>query len=416
LDEVRRACIGTEGGVRPHGHDVSRPDDILVCPRTKLPLRRCPLEHAMSVISGGLPLVTRQLDGSSPFGTTEIILLREDEECAYPVVDGTPILLAPEVLVAPGQVPYFDLSDPTYAEAYEEMEYYDSVGKTQQTMIKESTIEDVTERDSSGLGNLVIALQASEEQKESFPKPREIWIDARYDSAAQWDAYLHIAPLKGKRVLQLGGDGRHAVKFLCAGADEAWVLSPMLGELLFARSLATHYGMADRLHCVVGVAEELPFADRSFDAIYAGACVHHMVTDVALPECARVLRGGGRFSSHEPWRAPLYGVGTRIFGKREPSIHCRPMTKARAAPLFSAFDEAAVIHHGSLTRYPLIALDRLGFTVKVSTAWKINEVDDALCSTIPPLRRIGSSVALIGTRRGVDTGENRWGPRFTPTS
>jgi SAM-dependent methyltransferase len=352
-----------------------------------------------------LPLVTRQPDERKPFGVTEMVVLREDGKCAYPVVDGTPILLAPEVLVEPGEASRFDLSDARYAEAYAEMEFYDSAGKRLQETVDTRPITDVADRDSSGLRSLAIALGASKQDKETFPNPPDVWIDARYDSAAQWEAYRHIAPLKGKRVLQLGGDGRHAVKFLYAGADEAWTLSPMLGELQFARSLATEYGIEDRLHCVAGIAEELPFADDSFDAIYAGACVHHMVTDLALPECARILRPGGAFSTLEPWRAPFYSVGTRIFGKREPSVHCRPMTKARVKPLFSAFDEASVIHHGSLTRYPLIALARLGLTVKASTAWKINRVDDAACSMVPALRRIGSSVALLGTLRADNSGK-----------
>ena len=33
-----------------------------------------------------------------------------------------------------------------------------------------------------------------------------------------------------KRVLQVGGSGSHAVKFLVAGAAEAWLITPMHGE------------------------------------------------------------------------------------------------------------------------------------------------------------------------------------------
>jgi hypothetical protein len=55
-----------------------------------------------------------------------------------------------------------------------------------------------------------------------------------------------------------------------------------------------------------------------------------------------------------------------------------------------------VIHHGSLTRYLLIALERLGYSV-ISTAWRFNAVDDFLCSFVPPLRRIGG-VALLWPR------------------
>jgi hypothetical protein len=72
------------------------------------------------------------------------------------------------------------------------------------------------------------------------------------------------------------------------------------------------------------------------------------------------------------------------------------MTAARVEPLFAAFDEAHVLHHGSLTRYAMIALERLGHPVKISTAWRINAIDDFVCSFVPPLQRLGSSVALLG--------------------
>ena len=97
----------------------------------------------------------------------------------------------------------------------------------------------------------------------------------------------------------------------------ATLVSPMPGELIFAQYQGQAYGVADRLRLVVGVAEELPFADRSIDVIFSGGSVHHMETSIALPECARVLRSGGRFAANDPWRAPLYALGTRLFGKRE---------------------------------------------------------------------------------------------------
>ncbi len=44
-----------------------------------------------------------------------------------------------------------------------------------------------------------------------------------------------------------------------------------------------------------------------------------MTTEVAMPEIARVLKPGGKFACNDPWRAPLYGIGTKILGKREKS-------------------------------------------------------------------------------------------------
>jgi len=70
-------------------------------------------------------------------------------------------------------------------------------------------------------------------------------IDAVYDCGGQWDAYNHLAPIRGKRVLQVGGKGIHAIKFILAGVKEAWLLSPMIGELInkvFSNFKIIHHG------------------------------------------------------------------------------------------------------------------------------------------------------------------------------
>lgn len=369
--------------------------DILVCPETKLPLKECSLEYAKAVVSGGAEFVPRREEGPQLFGNIDTVMLRADGGCAYPVVRGIPILLVPEMLVPPLQARAFDLSNPKYREAYEEMEYYNAVAEKEAQAIE----------DSKWVRPFAILREASGAQRSSFPAPLDLWLDAVYDAPAQGEAYAHIAPLAGKRVLQVGGKGIHAVKFLCAGAREAWVVTPMLGELVFATTLAQYCDVQDRLHCVAGIAEELPFADGVFDAVYAGGCVHHFVTELALPECARVLRPGGRFAAVEPWRAPLYGVGTRVLGKREEPVFgkrdigvcCSPLSRDRLEPFFHSFQQATITHHGTLTRYPMLALYKLGMPMKLTTYWKICIVDDFLCSLVPPVRRIGSSVSLLGT-------------------
>ena len=176
------------------------------------------------------------------------------------------------------------------------------------------------------------------------------------------------------------------------------MLTPMLGEIYCSIALAKEAGVFDRLRCVVGVAEEIPLADNTFDAIYSGGCVHHMTTELAMPEIARVLKPGGRFSCMDPWRAPLYAIGTKVLGKREVNVFCRPLTQARVAPLFTSFGQAKKEQYGTLTRYPVLALSKFGISVPFRMMWQLYRIDDAVCSCIPGMRGFGSSVALFGTK------------------
>jgi uncharacterized protein YbaR (Trm112 family) len=354
---------------------------LLVCPESKGPL------HEQELDDPGA-LAPRQGDSPPPIGRTSKVLVRDDG-AAYPIVDGIPILLVPEMLAPGGSPRAFDLSQEKYAEAYEEMGHYNAVGAELAHDAGRSLL-------AAPLARAERAATLHGEAK--FPSPSHLWLDAIYDPASQWDAYTYVKPVLGKRVLQIGGSGTHALKFLFGGASEAWLLSPMVGELNYAVKLATHFGLGERFACAAGLAEELPFANESFDIVYAGGCAHHFVTPLAFPECARVLKPRGRFVAVEPWRAPFYGIGTRIFGKREPNVHCRPLTMSRAEPIFESFAKVEIAHHGTLSRYLMIALGKLGLHLSMMTVWNVTRVDDAICSLIRPLRRFGSSVALLATK------------------
>ena len=315
-------------------------------------------------------------------------MLQEENLWAYPIVDDLPVLITPERLVPPGLDICTTPQAARYQEASEEAHFYNAEAERDADAMSEEKLPP----------DLAAALRATEADRAGFPEPRDLWIDAVFDSASEWDAYRHIAPLTGKRILQLGGKGTHASKFLLAGAAECWLLSPMIGELAFSVALARRCGVAERFHCAGGIAEEIPFEDGSFDAIYSGGCVHHMVTDRAFAECARVLRSGGRFAAVEPWRAPLYSIGTRLLGKREVDVNCRPLTRERVGPLSSCFRHAEVIHHGALSRYAFLAFSKLGLQPGLPIVWNVTRLDDALCTPIPWVRRAGSSVSLLASK------------------
>src|SRR5262249_50701823 len=184
----------------------------------------------------------------APFGVTATLMVRSDGKCAYPVVDGIPILLPPEQITPADRPQQFDLKDVKYAEAYEEMTFYNEVAKGEAANIREAQAYECIEP----------ILHLSPEERGTFPEPKEAWIDCVPDCKAQYEASRYLGSVAGGRFLQLGGKGIHAVKWLLAGAGEAWLGTPMLGEGYCSIALAKEAGGLGRLRGVVGVAEGVP--------------------------------------------------------------------------------------------------------------------------------------------------------------
>lgn len=352
----------------------------LVCPQTKQPLEPLPLAEADRRVAGGRLEPSR--GGAALFGRTPTLLLRDDALCAYAIADGLPVLLVPERLVPVGRADTGALPK-RYARSYREMRYYNRVSERQ--------LEDVAE---TGAGRRLRRARALAPSPALFPHPVDVWLGSAHETTAQFEAYRHVAPLEGKRVLQIGGGGTHALAFLLAGAELAWLVTPMIDELRFARELASLLGLSERFVGVLGLAEELPFASQTLDVVYAQGSLHHVATDGALLECARVLRPGGAFASVDPWRTPIYRIGTAILGKNEPEVSCQPLTRARVGPAYEAFADVRVSRHGALTRYTFVLLRRLGITVGVRRAWRLARLDDRIAAAIPPLRPFASSVVV----------------------
>lgn len=339
------------------------------CPESGLALRSLSLEDAEAL--------TGKLQGrpSSLFGPTPQILLRADDRIAYPIAVDIPVLMQPEQLSPTPQE--IDLRDDRWAEAYDEMEFYNQSAATF----------------GLDMDRQVASLKLHDREDQYIP---ESWVDASYDARAQLDALQHLGDPSGSVLLQLGGKGEHAVKALLAGAAEAWLVTPMLAEAQYARELARRTGVGSSMNAVVGVAEQLPFPEGSFDAVYAGGCLHHMATHHASPEIYRILVSGGRFAAVEPWQTLLHSWGTRAIGKREANSYCSPLTAARVEPIGEAFEDSVIRHHGPVLRYAALALLKLsGRPLTPRAGLCLGRVDDRL----PLPDKCGGSVAILASRR-----------------
>ena len=118
-----------------------------------------------------------------------------------------------------------------------------------------------------------------------------------------------IAPLKGT-VVEIGPGPGANLQFL--SPDVTWIgIEPNRHMEPYLRAEADRLGRPVRLE--VGVAERLPFADQSVDAVL-GTLVLCTVRDVAgaLAEVRRVLRPGGRFVFIEHVAAPAGTWARRV--------------------------------------------------------------------------------------------------------
>jgi demethylmenaquinone methyltransferase / 2-methoxy-6-polyprenyl-1,4-benzoquinol methylase len=95
-----------------------------------------------------------------------------------------------------------------------------------------------------------------------------------------------------------GGTGDVAVRVIAAGgADTRATVCDINPDMLaVGRERAEARGLVDALRFAEANAESLPFADRSFDAVTIAFGIRNVPRiEVALVECFRVLKTGGRF-------------------------------------------------------------------------------------------------------------------------
>jgi demethylmenaquinone methyltransferase/2-methoxy-6-polyprenyl-1,4-benzoquinol methylase len=150
-----------------------------------------------------------------------------------------------------------------------------------------------------------------------------------------WKAALiaRLRPCAGMRLLDLGGGtGDIALRFHAKGGGPVVVCDINREMLAVGRNRAIDQAVLGDIAWVCGDAEQLPFRDRSMDAVSIAFCLRNVThIDRALAEARRVLKPGGPFLCLEfshlvvPGLAALYDrysfsvlpwLGQKIAGNR----------------------------------------------------------------------------------------------------
>jgi SAM-dependent methyltransferase len=130
---------------------------------------------------------------------------------------------------------------------------------------------------------------------------RLVFTDSSFLDHETWvrPAFNKLGELRGRTALDYGcGHGMASVVLARAGAEvSAFDLS--VGYVVEAQSRAEANNVQVRF--TTANAEDLPYDDESFDAVWGNAILHHLDLHRAGAELKRVLRPGGVAVFCEPW-------------------------------------------------------------------------------------------------------------------
>lgn len=237
----------------------------------------------------------------------------------------------------------------------------------------------------------------AEGRAESFVSGRA---DLRFDDRDYLDhetwvrpAFERLGHLVGKRALDYGcGHGMAAVVLARRGAAvTAFDLSPG-----YVREAETRAQVNDvTIEAVVANGEELPFPDKSFDAVWGHAILHHLDLTRAAQELHRVLAPGGIAVFCEPWGGnPLLEFARRSLpypGKHRTPDEV-PLRPRDLGPLRECFPDLQVEGHQ--------LLGMVGRVVPGLRRWSgLHRLDRALIRRVPGLGNWCRYVVLTMSRR-----------------
>jgi len=166
------------------------------------------------------------------------------------------------------------------------------------------------------------------------------WLSDRLRWELWQDVFKELGSLKGQLVLDIGcGLGFDSICLAFRGAGVVGLdVSPK--SVKKAKELATR----KQIQCdfIVGSAESLPFADRSFDKSFGRAILHHVDIDACLFEVGRVTRDKCIFV--EPLVLnPIVNVNRRLLDKYDRTPYEKPLLLSKTLESFKK--RFKIVHH-----------------------------------------------------------------------
>jgi SAM-dependent methyltransferase len=213
-----------------------------------------------------------------------------------------------------------------------------------------------------------------------------------------------MGAVQGLRILDIGcGRGDTTLFFANHGAL-ACGLDVSKGSLDFVRRSADVLDVPGVDACL-GSAEDMPFGDGSFDAVFGRGALHHLDIERALVEIGRVLRPGGKGVFLEPldvnhllrvyrWLT----AWTRVRGHRA-------LLRSDIEEFCAGFEEYKLIHFGLLAAVPAKVFKHRRWVV-------LRWLDRWLFDRFPALRSEATFVCLVVDKRVL--GANHVGSRAEP--
>jgi ubiquinone/menaquinone biosynthesis C-methylase UbiE len=147
-------------------------------------------------------------------------------------------------------------------------------------------------------------------------------------------------------------------------------------------------------------ANNLEFADESFDMVFGGSILHHLEFERALDEIQRVLKPQGRMLFVEPLDNNPVGKIVRALTPQARTPDEQPLRTQEIAEIEKRFN--ATFFYQQFLSVPFGLVSKAVFSKPDNVLMKsIYKIDRQIDSKFPPLRNLYRHVIIAGVRKNL---------------